>query len=167
MIKNMDEILNNTNIKIEVMELSNNSFDNKSTLSVYNDFYLNSKRKFKIDIFESLYFLSPERLERTCWLSPVNSNINNLNIYQSLCRLEEQIKVNDSSHLGIPLYITKKRGKKPDEKDFRYCFIEFIHPNSANRLLKAATKTSIINKSVKVYKAGCKPEKFMTEKKNI
>jgi len=100
-----------------------------------------------LDIFEILYFLIPERLERTIWISPVNLGVNKISIEKKLEEVEKDLIKKEKSNLGIPLFISIKRPKKNyNERSRRVkvnAFIEFIHPNSVNRMLKIASTSGI------------------------
>ena len=138
---NLQKLLTHPNSKVEGVELGNNSFDEKTINSVYTDVYLKAERKFNIEIFEILHFLQPERLERSVWISPLHYGENKKNITQCIGVSEQNVIQQEGSHLGIPLFITMKRGRKLGEKKTTGtvdAFIEFIHPNSANRFLKVA-----------------------------
>ena len=60
----------------------------------------------------------------------------------------------------------KKIGQKKDNNSCD-AFIEFIHPNSSNRMLKiASTNGFMVNdKKLRVYKAGTRPEKLQGKAK--
>jgi hypothetical protein len=83
---------------------------------------------------------------------------------------ESQSFWNEGSHLGIPLFITIIRPKKTGQKkDNNSCdaFIEFIHPNSSNRMLKIASTNgfNVGSKKMRVYKAGTRPERLQRKSK--
>jgi len=115
---------------------------------------------------EILYFLIPERLERTIWISPLMAGINKISIEKKLEEVEKDLIKKEKSNLGIPLLISLKRPKKNCNERSRRAkingFIEFIHPNSVNRMLKIASTSGIsffADKKVRIYKAGSKIER--------
>jgi hypothetical protein len=80
----------------------------------------------------------------------------------------------DGSNLGIPLSISFRKGRKFGEKksneNMRYAYVEFIHPNSANKFLQitASRGFTVGGTKVRVYKAGTKPDRlFLKRKKNV
>ena len=165
----MNEIVTSQNIKIEGLDLKNNSISELFLAKFYED-YLKLGKKVKIDIFDVLYFLQPERLERTVWIScgPISSANS---IEAELNRCEKIVIKEDKSHLGIPLFIRKKRGRKVGQKKTATatdCFVEFILPNSANRMLKVASTLGFNQngKKTRVCKAGTKPD-FLVVKKRV
>lgn len=166
-------MLNSKRKRLEEIEVLNNPIDEKTTNYIFSVIYPNSLNKINLDIFEVLHvyfydnfqYLNQERLERTVWISPLsyatfkNSILNALSVSENL-----SIQI-DNSKLGIPLSIRMIRPKKLGEKkDNNTCdaFIEFIHPNSANRMLKIAATSgfSVSGKKMRVYKAGTRPEKL-------
>ena len=167
--KQMNEIVTSQNIKIEELDMKNNSISELFLAKFYED-YLKLGKKVKIDIFDVLYFLQPERLERTVWIScGPNSSANS--IEAELNRCEKIVIKEDKSHLGIPLFIRKKRGRKVGQKKTATatdCFVEFILPNSANRMLKVASTLGFnqYGKKTRVCKAGTKPD-FLVVKKRV
>ena len=113
--------------------------------------------------------MNQERLERSVWISPMSYGVLCNSILLGLKNCENESILIDGSKLGIPLSIRIIRPKKlGDKKDNKTCdaFIEFIHPNSANRMLKmASTSGFLVNgKKLRIYKAGTRPEKLGTKK---
>ena len=93
-------------------------------------------------------------------------------IYNLIKELELSVLEKEKSHLGIPLFVSFKRGRKIGKKKENNnidAFVEFIHPNSANRMIKIASTQGIVinSKRLRVFKAGTKPEiLFVKPKKN-
>lgn len=158
--------------KIDSLDISNNSLDQNTINMLYSKLYASdsSISHLKLDIFEILNFISTEKLERSVWISPLNSSINTKLIYDAL-KIQERKTINeDNSHLGIPLKITIRRGRRVGEKkggEVVDAFVEFIHPNSTNRLLKIASQNGLMiqGKRVRVYKAGTRPDNVFLKKK--
>jgi ubiquitin-protein ligase/Ran GTPase-activating protein (RanGAP) involved in mRNA processing and transport len=167
---NLPLILNNPNSHIDQLEISSNSLDNKTIFEAFN---LLGDKQIKIDIFEKLYYYSEERLERSAWISPLTYSDSNKTLYDAIKLAEKEIIEKENSHIGIPLFIGFKRGRKLGEKkgmESLDAFVEFILPNSINRLLKIASTDGIIlnNRKLRMYKAGTKPERILVKrKKNI
>ena len=114
--------------------------------------------------------MEPDKLERSVWI-PTGEEAKKLDIFNEIERCEKECIIKDNSHVGIPLFIRKKRGRKTGQKKENKCrnvFIEFIMPNSVNRMLKlAATSKFCINgKNRKIFKAGTKPD-FLVVKKRV
>jgi hypothetical protein len=168
LITNLPRILTSPNSHINHLEISSNGFDNKTLSEAYN---LLGDKSVNIDIFEKLYYLVEERLERTVWISPLNRNDTSKMLYDAIKDAELDIITNDDSHLGIPLLIGFKRGRRIGQKkdsSLLNGFIEFIHPNSVNRLLKlAASGGTLMGRKFRMYKAGTKPEQLIVKRKKI
>ena len=49
----------------------------------------------------------------------------------------------------------------------RYAYVEFVHPNSANKFLQIVSKRgfTVSGAKVRVYKAGTKPDRLILKKK--
>ena len=128
-----------------------------------------SKKKIKVDIFDVLAYMSQDKLDRTVWIP--NGEEPKKNIFMNeIERCEKNCIKEENSHVGIPLFMRKKRGRKTGkkkEKDCKNIFIEFIMPNSVNRMLKlAATSQFTINgKLKKIFKAGTKPDYLVVKKR--
>ncbi len=156
-------------IKLEEIELKNNSITSGFLQKYWEEKFLKMKKKIKIDIFYVLAFMSQDKLDRTIWVpngeEPVKSAF-----MGEIERCEKDCIKNENSHVGIPLFMRKKRGRKTGrkkEKDCKNIFIEFIMPNSVNRMLKLAaiSKFSINGKLKKIFKAGTKPDYLVVKKK--
>ena len=159
-----NEIYSNKNIALEEIDLKKNQFSDEFLTKYYNDVFKKAEKKIKLDVFEILYYLIPERLERTVWMSVGNAT--KYSIYQELLNNDKS-----SDRLGIPLTIRKVRGRKVGQrknKDPNDAFVEFILPNSVNKLLKIASTVGLrINgKRAKCFKSGSKPD-YMLVKKRI
>ena len=129
------------------------------------------KKKINLDIFDTLYCLEPERLERTVWLDKGGDSNEHL-IYQTILNLEKDTILSQNSHIGIPLSIKKIRGKKTGKKKDSLennAFIEFIMPNSVNRMLKIGRSNQFILLGQKrnIYKAGTRLEYLVVKKKKM
>jgi len=166
----MNQLSTNTKSKINHLEISNNSISNIALSQEYQD-YLAAGNLFQIDCFDSLHFISPEKLERTVWLSNVPSTTTLRSIYNSIKTQEWSLIESDGCHIGVPLYIGLRRGRKQCCKKTDSTldiFIEFVLPNSCNRLLKMASTTGFLvnGKKLRIYKAGSKPERLIIKKKN-
>lgn len=165
----MKEIDSSDNIKIEKIDMKNNSISEGFLSKYYEEQFMKLKKKIKIDIFDVLYFLLPERLERTVWIS-CGANSNSKTIEDELKACERKCIKDDKSYLGIPLFIRKKRGRKVGMKKTAAatdCFIEFILPNSTNRMLKIASTFGFTQggKKTRVCKAGTKPDYLLVKKR--
>ena len=166
---NLDNLNSKTTIPLEEIELKKNPFTDEFINKFYKDKFNSYTKKLKLDIFQNLYYLNPERLERTVWMSA--GNISEKLIYNELLKKEKEIIKTKQSHLGIPLYIRKIRGRKVGQKKNSTpndLFVEFIVPNSVNRMLNiaGASNFKINNKRIRCFKAGTKPD-FMLVKKRI
>ena len=156
-------------IKLEEIELKNNSITSGFLQKFWEEKFSKMKKKIKIDIFDVLAFMSQDKLDRTIWVpngeEPVKSAF-----MTEIERCEKNCIKDDKSHVGIPLFMRKKRGRKTGrkkEKDCKNIFIEFIMPNSVNRMLKLAaiSKFAINGKNKKIFKAGTKPDYLVVKKK--
>ena len=159
---------NKDNIKLEEIDIRNNPIQSGFLMKYWGDFTKMTK-KIKIDIFDILYFLEPDRLERTVWI-PINVNSSKNSIISEIERHENTCIKKDKSHVGIVLYIRKKRGRKTGQKkdpNDQDAFVEFIMPNSVNRMLKIGSTSSFMidGKKRKVFKAGTKPDYLVVKKK--
>ena len=170
-VENMKQILDNEDMPLERIELKNNSITDRCLMKSYKEFFVNGKKKIKTDVFDVLFYLEPERLERTVWIS-AGKDATPITIINEIIKAEKECIQNDNSHLGIPLFIRKKRGRKVGKKKNNFatdCFIEFIMPNSVNRMLKIASTTGFYQngKKTKVCKAGTKPNYIIVKKKEL
>ena len=113
--------------------------------------------------------MEPDRLERSVWI-PTGEDPNKNDLVNEIERCEKECIKKDKSNVGIPLYIRKKRGRKTGQKKENKCknvFIEFIMPNSVNRMLKLAATSMFTLNGVKrkIFKAGTKPDYLVVKKK--
>ena len=99
--------------------------------------------------------LSKDKLDRTVWIQnkeiPIKSDF-----LKEIERLEAQSINEEESHLGIPLFMRKKRGRKTGKKKDKECkniFIEFVMPNSVNRMLKLSATSQ--------FRIKGKPKKYL------
>jgi Ran GTPase-activating protein (RanGAP) involved in mRNA processing and transport len=171
MEEQFDLIENTETISLEEIELKNNSFTSRFLTEFYQDKYKNMKKNIKTDVFYLLYGLEPERLERTVWLEK-GDNDDEYEIYETILRLEEKAISKDNSHIGIPLAIKKIRGRKTGQKKDSLennAFVEFIMPNSVNRMLKIGKSNQFILSGQKrnIYKAGTRLDYLVVKKKQI
>ena len=139
-------------------------------MKFWDEKFTKMKKKIKVDLFEILTFMEPDKLERSVWI-PTGEEARRIDLYNEIDKCEKECIITQNSHVGIPLFIRKKRGRKAGKKKESKCrniFIEFIMPNSANRMLKlaATSKFSINGINRKVFKAGTKPD-FLVVKKRI
>lgn len=164
-LKLLDSIANKEN-KINSVEIQNNNIEEKQLLSLYKKYYSEAKEPLDlyIDIFNILYHIDPEKIERTVWISPLSYNITKNTLLQTISDYEKQLLKKDKSYLGIVKNISIKRGRKTGEKkncNNSIAFIEFVSPNSCNLLLKLAASTegfSVSGKRMRIYKAGTKTD---------
>lgn len=162
---------NSDNISLEEIDLKNNSLTSGFLSKFYEEKYKKMKKNINLDIFDTLYYLEPERLERTVWLDK-GGNSNEHEIYQKILSLEKDTILSESSHIGIPLSIKKIRGKKTGKKKDSIennAFIEFIMPNSVNRMLKIGRSNQFVLSGQKrnIYKAGTRLEYLVVKKKKM
>ena len=161
----------NKEIKLEEMDLKNNSISPGFLMKFWEDKFTKMSKKLKVDLFEVLTYMEPDRLERSVWI-PTGEEAKRIDLLDEIERCEKQCIKDENSHVGIPLFIRKKRGRKTGHKKENVCrniFIEFIMPNSVNRMLKlaATSKFSINRKNRKVFKAGTKPDYLVVKKRVI
>ena len=126
-------------------------------------------KKLKVDIFDVCAFMSEERLERTIWIE-TGEDPHKADIFNEIQRCEKECVKTENSHVGIPLLIRKKRGRKTGDKKQAKCrnvFVEFIMPNSVNRMLKLASTSQFLlaGKKRKAFKAGTKPDYLVVKKR--
>ena len=167
----MDLIEDEQNIKLEQIDLKNNSLTSGFLQKYWEEKFSKSKKKINIDIFDVVAHLSKDKLDRTVWIQnkeiPIKSDF-----LKEIERLEAQSINEEESHLGIPLFMRKKRGRKTGKKKDKECkniFIEFVMPNSVNRMLKlsATSQFRIKGKPKKIIKAGTKPDYLLVKKRLI
>ena len=168
----LDIIENNKNIKIEEINIKDNKISPQFLMKFWNERFTKINKKLKIDIFEILANIIPEKLERTVWVSTA-SNPKKNDIMKEIKNREIDCCLEDKSYLGIPLSIRKLRktfdeNKKGNKNEFKNIYIEFIMPNSVNRMLKlgATSKFTLNGKNCKIYKAGTKPDILIVKKKD-
>ena len=127
------------------------------------------KKKLKTDIFDVLAFMKPDKLDRTVWIAN-NEEPDKNAVMMEIERCEKDCTIDESSHVGIPLFMRKKRGRKTGRKKQKACknmFVEFMMPNSVNRMLKlsATSQFRINGKPKKIFKAGTKPDYLVVKKR--
>ena len=159
----------NKEIKLEELDMKNNSLTQGFLMKFWEEKFTKMNKKLKIDIFDVCAFMIPERLERTIWI-PTGEDPKKVDIYNEIEKCERECVKNEDSHVGIPLLIRKKRGRKTGAKKDSKCknvFVEFIMPNSVNRMLKiaATSKFALGGKNRKVFKAGTKPDYLLVKKR--
>lgn len=168
--------------KINELEFCNNNLEEKSLLALYNKYFnesssdTNSKSNVSLgvpclnsDVFEILYYIQPEKIERTVWISPINYNENKNTILQAIFDAEAKSIKDLEGRLGIPKFVYIRRGRKTGHKKDcanSIAFVEFIHPNSANMMLKLASTSgfSINGKRMRIFKAGTRTEFIVVKK---
>ena len=159
----------NKDISLEEMDLKNNSITPGFLMKFWEDKFTKMTKKIKVDLFDVLTFMEPDRLERSVWI-PTGEEAKRIDLYNEIERREKDCIIKENSHVGIPLFIRKKRGRKTGKKKENKCrnvFIEFIMPNSVNRMLKLASmyQFSINGKNRKIFKAGTKPDYLVVKKR--
>ena len=122
-----------------------------------------------VDVFDIVAYMSQDKLDRTIWIPNNEEPVKNV-FMAEIERCEAKCIKEEESHVGIPLFMRKKRGRKTGKKKEPVCkniFIEFILPNSVNRMLKlaATAKFSIKGKNKKIFKAGTKPDYLVVKKR--
>ena len=157
------------NIKLEEIDLKNNSLTSGFLQKYYDEKFSKMKKKLKVDIFDVLAFTKQEKLERTVWV-PNGEEPDKSAFLTEIERCDKECFMEEGSHVGVPLFMRKKRGRKTGKKKEKACknmFIEFIMPNSVNRMLKlSANSQFVINgKAKKIFKAGTKPDYLVVKKK--
>ena len=165
----MTIIENAENIKLEEIYLKNNSLSSGFLQKYWEGKFTKMKKQIKTDIFDFLAFMTPEKLDRTIWIPNIEEPKKS-DFMAEIEVCERDCVKSEGSHVGIPLFMRKKRGRKTGKKKeniAKNIFIEFIMPNSANRMLKlASTSKFIINgKLKKIFKAGTKPDYLVVKKK--
>jgi Ran GTPase-activating protein (RanGAP) involved in mRNA processing and transport len=164
--QNLKSLSTNLTTKLNSIELENNDLKYFEISEIYNKIYKESSNKYFIDLFEVNYFLNPERLERTIWMSPLPATIDKKTIYKSLMSKEK-----GDNFIGIPYSILIRKGTshKTDKKAEKTvdAFVEFLLPSSVYKLLKIASTEGVYidKKKIKVYKSGTKPERIVMKKR--
>ena len=159
----------NKEMALKEIDLKNNSITPGFLMKFWEDKFVKMSNKIKVDIFDILTFMEPDRLERSVWI-PTGEEAKRSDLYNEIQRCERDCILKEDSHVGIPLFIRKKRGRKTGQKKENKCrniFVEFIMPNSVNRMLKlaATSKFSINGKNRKIFKAGTKPDYLVVKKR--
>ena len=191
--KVFDEIEKCEKIKLEEIELKNNLFISSFLQKFYEEKYKKIDKNIVIDILDILYYLEPERIERSIWINKGN-NDKQYDIYKEILKVEKNlIKDNEdnryvgikdyedysyfgievdenNSYVGIPLSIVKIRGRKTGKKKDNAennAFVEFIMPNSVNRIMKLGNNINftLSGKSRRIYKAGSRIEYLIIKKR--
>ena len=157
------------NIKLEEIELKNNSLTSGFLQKYWEEKFSKSKKKINVDVFDIVAYMSQDKLDRTIWI-PNNEEPVKSVFMAEIERCEAKCIKEEESHVGIPLFMRKKRGRKTGKKKEAVCkniFIEFIMPNSVNRMLKlaATSKFTINGKLKKIFKAGTKPDYLVVKKR--
>ena len=157
-------------IKLEEIDLKNNNITPGFLMKFWEEKFTKMSKKLKVDLFDVLTYMEPDRLERSVWI-PTGEEAQRIDLFNEIERCEKECIKDENSHVGIPLFIRKKRGRKAGHKKENKCrniFVEFIMPNSVNRMLKLAStfKFKINGKNRKIFKAGTKPD-FLVVKKRI
>ena len=156
-------------LSLEEIILRNNLFTSKFLPNFYGENYKKCNKNIATDIFDVLYYLEPERIERTVWIGKGDSD-NQASIYNALYNLERTVISEEESHIGMVLSIRTIRGRRTGQKKQNVgtnAFIEFIMPNSVNRMLKTGNtyKFYLSGKERKVYKAGTRLNYIVVKKK--
>jgi len=159
----------NKEIKLEELELKNNSISSGFLMKFWEEKFKKMEKKLKVDVFDVCAYLDQDRLDRTVWI-PTGDEQKKIDIINEIERREKDCIRTDKSHVGIPLFMRKKRGRKEGRKKENKCkniFIEFIMPNSVNRMLKlaATSKFTLAGKNRKIFKAGTKPDFLLVKKR--
>ena len=156
-------------LKLEEMDFKNNSLTPGFLMKFYEDKFTKMKNKLKLDIFDALPYMTPDRLEKTIWIPNGEEPVKD-DFFTEIEKCDNSTFLDEKSHVGIPLFMRKKRGRKTGKKKDAKCkniFIEFIMPNSVNRMLKLAalSKFKIHGKNKKIFKAGTKPDYLVVKKR--
>ena len=167
----LDLLEKSENTTLEKIELKNNLLSSVFLTKFWEEKYNKMNKNIKIDIFDILYYLEPERLQRSVWVD--KKGVASLDaIYKEILNQEKNAILKDNSHIGIPLSIKTIRGRKTGQKKDSFennAFIEFIMPNSVNRMLKLGTSKRFILNGISrnVYKAGTRLDYIVVKKKKI
>lgn len=160
------------NSKLTEIEAANNISEEESEKIMSQLLLKETKRSVFIDLLGPIFNNLPEKLERTVWISPVEYNCNKDDIYKAITKAEYESIEDNGYRIGIPYKIVVRKGRKTGFKKDNKCsvaFVEFIHPNSANMMLKIASKGFFVGASkeerTRVFKAGSKPEYIVFKKK--
>ena len=182
----------NEKIALEEIELKNNLLTSNFLPKLYEEKYKKMKKNITVDIFDILYNLEPERIERTVWINKGDNDKEN-DIYNEILKLEKYVNEEEPPfpttleidsekeekdlekklcYLGIPIDIKKIRGRKTGKKKENIennAFIEFIMPNSTNRMLKIGNTNqfNLCGIKRKVFKAGTRLDYFAVKKRYV
>ena len=156
-------------LSLEEIILRNNLFTAKYLPNVYEEKFKKLNNNITTDVFGILYYLEPERLERSIWIDKGN-NDNQNTIYREIVNLEKTVISEEDSHIGIPLTIRTIRGRKTGAKKENIennAFVEFIMPKSVNRMLKIGNTSKFYLSGVKrnIYKAGTRIDYIIVKKR--
>lgn len=168
-LKNIDLITSNPT-HLKHIELTNNNLTESTINILYNKLFSENKSSLNSDIFSICYYNSSERNERCVWISNFDNSVSKKDILNNINSIELELIIEKKSHLGIPLDIKISRGRNlisGKRTVGNQAFIEFIDPNSVNRILNVAATTgfNINGKRMKVFKAGSKLEKMLNKKR--
>ena len=166
-------------ISLEEIELKNNSFVS-SLLPAFNEEFKKINKNITIDILDVLYYLEPERIQRTIWLEK-DDKISYIDIFEKIYTLEKdfiaeqtkadaKIEPKDICYVGIPLSMVKIRGRKTGkskENSENNAFVEFICPNSVNRIMSKSSSLNLHGPKNKVFKAGTRLKYFVVKPRKI
>ena len=166
-----DEIAKSQNLSLEEIILGNNLLTSGFLPKLYEEKYKKLKQNITTDIFGILYYLEPERVERTVWIDK-GSNDGEYDIYREIINLEKTVISSEGSHVGIPISIKKIRGRRTGKKKESLennAFVEFMMPNSANRMLKIGTTNKFYLSGIKrnLYKAGTRLNYMVVKKRTF
>mgnify|MGYP002624006015 CR=1 FL=1 len=165
----LDIIEENKEMGLEEIDLKNNSLSPGFLMKLWEQKFTKMSKKLKVDIFDVCAYMGEERLERTIWIE-AGEDPNKNDVFNEIQRCEKDCILFENSHVGIPLLIRKKRGRKTGDKKQEKCrnvFVEFIMPNSVNRMLKLASTSKFLlgGKNRKAFKAGTKPDYLVVKKR--
>ena len=83
---------------------------------------------------------------------------------------EVKVKEEEVSYVGIPLSIVKIRGRKTGKKkenSENNAFVEFICPNSVNRIMSKSGSLNFNGQKSKIFKAGTRLKYFVVKPRKI
>ena len=163
-------LVNKKGLNLQNLLLTNNSIDETTINDIFKSLYIENDAGVNSDLFSILYHNSPSRIDRCVWITAfdVNNKISKRNILDAIEEAEREIIYQDDSHIGIPLDIRIFKGRNIKKKfGGLQAFVEFIDPNSVNRILKVVSTKGfiILGKKMKIFKAGSKIEKIGFKKK--
>jgi hypothetical protein len=172
-INKMIPLLDKENNKLVTCNLSNNLISEISSNRLYEILYKENSSKINSDIFIICHYNNPDRLERCAWISTVNINISKIKVLEAIENCERALLSQENTHMGVVLDIKFFKGRRFITKNTKgvvegnRIFVEFVDPNSVNRLLKIASTTGFCVDStrLKCFKAGNKKEVVIPKKK--